>query len=185
MMNTDRPDYFGAAPSAEDMVLRRIKGNYRRSMVFKSCMSDGLASIPELWIAHDIAEQLKTVMTASGGPQARGGEDLPNLNDGEVEIARLTLVDSVHGEVTSLRAKRTPDGRQILLTMVDEYETEFTLPRSEFPVPLTAKEVLFLFRDANPTPLATSCQIRFASHFYPNLDGLASELGISPVQSQD
>ena len=184
-MNSDRPDYFEATSSAEEMVLRRIKGNFRRSVIFKSLMTEGLASIPGLWLAHDIPEQFKGVLTATGGPQARGGEDLPDLSEGEVEIARMTLMDSVHGEVTSLRAKRDPSDRRILLSIVDEYETRFTLPRSEISAPLTAEEVLLSFRDAEPTPLATSCHIGFASCFYRELDALALKIGIGPVESQN
>jgi len=165
----DRPDYFAPAPSTEDAVLRRIKGNFRRQMISKSIFNEGLASIPELWCAHDIPEHFKATLTSSAGPRARGGEDLPDLAEGEVEVARLTLLDSVHGEVTSLRARRDPQDRSMLLSMVDEYETEFKLPKTEFSAPLTAEEVFALFRHADPTPLTTSCQIEFSSAFYPNL----------------
>lgn len=178
----ERPDYFATAPSVEDAAVRGIKGNFRRQMASKSLLSEGLASIPELWRAHDVPEQFKAVLAATAGPQARGGEDLPDLSQGEVEIARLTLVNSVHGEVTSLRAKRDPKDLGILLSMVDEYETEFRLPKSKVSAPLTAEEVLVVFRDADPTPLATSCQIEFTSFFYSNLGALAAEMGIEPAR---
>ena len=178
MANDERPDYFAAAPSIEDTVLRGIKGTFRRQMIIKSLLSEGLASVPEPWRAHDISENLKTVLTSSIGPQGRGGEDLPDLEQGAVEIARLSLVDSVHGEVTSLRAKRDPSDSSILLSMVDEYGTTFELPRRRVSAPLTAEEVLVTFRDAEPAPTDTSCQIEFSSFFYPNLDYLATEMGI-------
>lgn len=184
-----RPDYFAPANSAEDAVLRRIKGNFRRQMISKSILSDGLASIPEQWCAHDIPEHFKAILTSTAGPRARGGEDLPDLAEGEVEIARLTLVNSVHGEVTSLRAKRNPQDRDILLSMVDEYETEFKLPKSKVSAPLTAEEALAVFRDADPTPLATSCQHEFSSFFYSNLNVAASEMvkksGEEPPDNDD
>ena len=177
-MKHERPDYFAEAPSVEDAVLRRIKGNFRRKMVLKSLQTGDLASIPELWRAHDISENLKNVLTSTNGPQGRGGEDLPDSDQGEVEIARLSLVNSVHGEVTSLRAKRDPRDLSILLSMVDEYETKYELPKRKVSAPLTAEEVLVTFRDAEPTPTDTSCQIEFSSFFYPNLDSLATEMGI-------
>ena len=62
--------------------------------------------------------------------------------------------------------------------MVDEYDTEFQLPRDKTSVPLTAKEVLATFRDAEPTPTETSCQFRFTSFLYPDLDAVAVEMGI-------
>ena len=178
VMNDERPDYFASPPSPEDAVLRRIKGNFRRQFVSKSLLSEGLESVPEPWRAHDISEELKSVLTSQLGPRARGGEDLPDLEQGEVEIARLSLVNSIHGEVTSLRAKQDPVDRSILLSMVDEYETEYELPNRKVPGSLTAEEVLVIFRDAEPTRAETSCQIEFSSDFYPNLDSLATELGI-------
>ena len=48
-----------------------------------------------------------------------GGEDLPDLEDGEVDIAPLSRTNSVHVEVTSLHAKLDGDG--VLLRMLDEY----------------------------------------------------------------
>jgi hypothetical protein len=179
MMKNQRPDYF-VAPSVEAAVLRGIKGNFRRTMVANGLLTEGLASIPEPWRTHDIPEQLKEVLTSTAGPQARGGEDLPALVQGEIEIARLTLADSIHGEVTSLRAEHDPEDSSILLSMVDEYETEFELPVRKVPASLTAEEVLVLFRDADPTPTDTSCQIMFSSFFYPDLDALAVEMGIKP-----
>jgi len=82
---------------------------------------------------------------------------------------------------TSLRAKRDPEDLSISLSMVDEYGTELELPTRKVSVPLTAEEVLVIFRDAEPTPTNTSCQIRFSSFFYPDLDALAVELGIRPT----
>jgi hypothetical protein len=169
------PDYFAPAASAEEEILRRIKGNFRRRMILNRIFHEGLASIPEVWCAHDIPEQFKAILTSMDGPRARGGEDLPDLAAGEVEIVRLTLVDSVHGEVTSLRAKRDPQDRSILLSMVDEYETEFQLSKSKVSAPLTAEEVFATFLDTDPTPLATTCRVAFFSFFYPNLDDLFSE----------
>jgi hypothetical protein len=184
-VNDERPDYFAAAPSEEISVLRGIKGNFRRQMILTSLMAEPLASIPQKWRAHNISEELKGFLTSRRGPQGRGGEDLPDLDQGEIEIARLSLVDSVHGEVTSLRAKRDPKDSSILLSMVDEYETEFELPKYKVSAPLTAAEVLITFRDAEPTPTETSCQIEFSSFFYPALDSLAAEMGIKGEKGEE
>jgi hypothetical protein len=147
-------------------------------MISRSLQTEDLASIPEPWRAHAISENLKNVLTSSIGPQGRGGEDLPDLAQGEVEIARLSMVDSVHGEVTSLRARLSPEGSSILLSMVDEYETEYALATPKTLTPLTAEEVLRTFRDAEPAPTHTSCEIEFSSFFYTDLDSLAIELGM-------
>ena len=41
----------------------------------------------------------------------------------------------------------------MVLSMVDEYGTEFELPTRKVSVPLTAEEVLVIFRDSNRHPL--------------------------------
>jgi hypothetical protein len=174
-MTNISPDYF-AKPNAEDAVVHRIKGNFRREFVFM-CLANG-ESVPRPWLEHGLSEPLKEVLTADAGPQGRGGEDLPDLWAGEVEIARLSLLNSVHGEVTSLRAKRNKEDSTISLSMVDEYGTEFALPLTKVDRPLSAKEVLVLFRDAEPSPTQTSCRIGFQSYFYPELESLAVDMGL-------
>ena len=182
-MNDSRPDYFQSTTPVETM-LRRIKGNYRRALILNAIETDGLDTIPEPWLDHDLSEDLKSVL---GGqqPNYRGGEDLPDLLDGEVEIARMSLVDSVHGEVTSLRARRDNDGSAILLTLVDEYgdisEEEYKLEKSYFSSPLTAEEVLQVFNNSEPCACLQSCEQRFSSDFYPGLDELADKLNIKQV----
>jgi len=182
-MNNSRPDYFQPTTPVETM-LRRIKGNTRRAMVIAAVEQDGIDTIPEPWLAHDLSDNLKGAL-GSQQPDYRGGEDLPDLLDGEVEIARVSLVDSVHGEVTSLRARRDNDGSAILLTLVDEYgdisEEEYKLEKSCFSSPLTAEEVLQVFNNSEPCACLQSCEQRFSSDFYPGLDELADKLNIKQV----
>jgi hypothetical protein len=78
-----------------------------------------------------------------------------------------------HGEVTSLRARPEPEGSGIALWMVDEYGTEITLPAPHVPLPLTPEEIVSLFQAADPSPTETSCEVRFHSWFYPNLNEVA------------
>lgn len=164
-------DYFEPAPTAEEETIRRIKGNYRRQFVAHSADEDGFDSVPPAWKEHDVSEVLKNFLQQQH-PQARGGEDLPDLEDGEVEIARLSYTDSVHGEVTSLRARRGTASGQILLRMVDEYAAEITLARESTSEALTAEEVIALFREADPSPMDNDCEVSLTSFFYPDLDGL-------------
>jgi hypothetical protein len=79
---------------------KRIKANYRRGFVSRAMRDQGTDSIPDLWKSHEFSEVLKNWFGRQN-PQFRGGEDLPDLENGEVEIARLTLANSVHGEVTN------------------------------------------------------------------------------------
>jgi hypothetical protein len=171
-------DYFKPAPSAEENILRRIKGNQRRSFVGAAIKDKGLESIPEAWTTHDLSSNLKNLLQQQH-PAARGGEDLPDLEDGEVEIARLSLTNSVHGEVTSLRAKQEGQSAKIVLRMVDEYESEIALPRSTTDAPLTSEQVVCLFRDADPSATKTQCEFEFHSFFYDDLNEVAGRLGLN------
>ncbi len=132
---------------------------------------------PEAWKDHDISELLKGVL-GQQHPRFRGGEDLPDLEEGEVEIARVTLANSVHGEVTSLRAKTFQANGKISLRMVDEYESEITLPYQLADMPLTSEQAVCLFRDADPSPTKFGCEIEFQSFFHPDLNEVAELLGV-------
>jgi hypothetical protein len=167
-------DYFAPAPTEEEAVLRIIKGNFRRQFVGKSMAEDGVDGVPPAWKEHNLSEILRGFL---GGqhPRARGGEDLPDLEEGEVEIARMTLADSVHGEVTSLRARRK--GKEIAYRIVDEYGTEIELPIAKSSVPLTEEQIIEMFRDCDPSQTETECAIEFQSFFYEDLDEVASKLG--------
>ena len=172
--NFRRPDYFAPARSPQDACLRQIKGNYRRSMVRSALDTDSLESIPHLWRAQSLSKNLKDFLISSG-PHALGGEDLPDLEEGEVEIARLTYVDSVHGEVVSLRARRAHGTNKILLRLVDEYDNDFTLEQDIFDEPLTKKELVEVFRTAQPSPFDAEADWSFSSFFYVDLDEVAME----------
>lgn len=172
-----RPNYFASPPTREQAVLRKIKGNVRRNIVEKLLRTKNLNMLPPDLFAHEASDEVKEYLGAQH-PAARGGEDLPNLLDGEVEIARLSLVDSVHGEVTSLRARLDASDNKLHLRLVDEYETEYSIPTPSVDYPLAAFEVLELFRDSTPSPLATSCETVFASDFYPELQQFAARMNI-------
>jgi len=170
-------DYFKLAVTAEEEIVRRIKGNYRRQFVSRAMQDEGVGSVPDAWKDHDISEVLKGVL-GQQNPRFRGGEDLPDLEEGEVEIARLTLANSVHGEVTSLRAKQDQQSGKISLRMVDEYESKITLPYQLADMPLTLQQVVCLFRDADPSPMKFGCEIEFQSFFHPDLNEVAEQLAL-------
>ena len=170
-------NYFEPAATAEEEIIRHIKGNYRSRFVSRAMRDQGTDSIPDLWKNHEFSEVLKNWLGRQN-PQFRGGEDLPDLENGEVEIARLTLANSVHGEVTSLRAKLTKQDGKISLRMVDEYESEIKLPYQLANMPLTSEQVIGLFRDADPTATKFGCEIEFQSFFHADLNEVAKRLGV-------
>lgn len=168
MKKNETIDYFAKPSSEEEAAIRRIKGNFRREFVMRGILGDGIESVPPAWLDHDLSAVLKNFLTGQH-PRARGGEDLPDLEKGEVEIARLSLTNSVHGEVTSLRAKKV--GKDIELRMVDEYETAIGLPYDRVSETLSGEQVVELFRDAEPSPMSTGCTFEFQSFFHKNLNG--------------
>lgn len=176
-----RPDFFAPCAGEFEAALRRIKGNHRRQWVLDSLQrGDPPQSIPPGMLDHDLAADMKAFLQRRH-PQFRGGEDLPDLHDDEVEVARITLVDSVHGEVVSVRARPIGTAGTVRLRVVDEYETEIRLPAADLEAPPTATELLRLLQEADPSPLVSSCELRLESFFYPDLDALADRLGVKAL----
>ena len=171
-MSNSNIDYFAKPKSLEEAIIRRIKGDHRKVFIAEAIKQDGLDSIPPQWTAHNLDEMFKMMLT-SRNPRNRGGEDLPDLDDGEVEIARVSLADSVHGEVTSLRVRR--DGASMMLRLVDEYETEFELPSQRIERPFTDEELVEFLADCEPCPFETDCRLRIASPFHQSLQSLLDE----------
>jgi hypothetical protein len=170
-------NYFQPPATPKEAIIRRIKGNYRRLFVARGIQTQGTDAVPAEWKKHNISDVLKGWL-GQQNPRFRGGEDLPDLEKGEVEIARLTLADSIHGEVTSLRAKQAKEEGKISLRMVDEYESDITLPYHIADMPLTSEEVIRLFRDAHPSLTRLGCEIELDSFFHPDLDDVAKVAGV-------
>ena len=55
------------------------------AMILKSLEEDGIETIPGQWLSHNLTAVLKNTLGAQQ-PNYRGGEDLPDLLDGEVEV---------------------------------------------------------------------------------------------------
>lgn len=142
--------FFAEPDDPVERALERIKGTQRRSAA-RAAWAVG-EEIPDEWLLEDIGESNKFALGAQD-PRMRGGEDLPDLLPGEVELARITLTGTVHGEVTSLRAVRTGDD-EMELRLVDEYETEFDLPVTRVSGRLRTAEIVDVFARAEPALLS-------------------------------
>jgi len=169
-------DYFASASSEFEAILRRIKGDYRRTFVEEGRVGDSIDDIPEEWLLHNLSMSLRDFLDTQH-PTFRGGEDLPDLNDGEVEIARLSA-HSFHNEVTSLRATRLDDHRFTLRIVDEDYldQPPFVLPQTEFNEPLTAQQIVKLFQETDPPPTDLLEEWQMSSFFYPDLDAVAQEM---------
>ena len=122
-----------------------IKGTLRRHIVAEDKALGVTNQEPEL-LADSISDPMKDVLQRLH-PALRGGEDLPDTPRGEVEIARLAYTQTVHCEVTSIRARR--EGGRIHYRVVDEYETPITCGREWSDEPLTLGELIDLIEDSS------------------------------------
>ena len=175
MTTKSQINYFQNLSDPIDQILHQIKGNFRRLFVGEEVSKNGKDSIPPAWLEHDLSETLKGFLQRQH-PQARGGEDLPDLEEGETEIARVTLSNTIHREVRSLRAKDSNQNDPISLRVVDEYGSEIDLPYDETFEPLTAEEVIDLFLDCDPMQVGDeNLEYFFQSFFYDDLNSIAEQ----------
>ena len=160
-----------------------IAGESRRQLV--RALMEWDAPIPDGLDAAVLGEAMRE---AWGGlhPSHMGGEYLPPLRKGEVEIARISL-QSVTADQISIRARRT--GRRIGFRVVDEYPETSTYvchPASSVS-PLSLGELIALMERASEggsiifpilamnsrysTQAELATFITVTSDFYPDLGG--------------
>jgi hypothetical protein len=134
-----RPPSYWELDDPVVATLNRIQGEGRRRMV-EAALRAG-ETVPEEVLAGKLSSKGLDAISAIH-PSLMGGEFLPELRPGEVEIARVVLA-SVTCDVISLRARQ--DGEWIRFRVVDEYYTEgvwYRLPIWRRREPLTMREVI-------------------------------------------
>jgi len=137
-----RPITYWDTPTA---LLANIKGA-RRKAAARELLDKGDFEALEDWM---IRERLPDPLRDALGrihPALMGGEYLPDFEDQEVEIARVTL-RSVMADVISVRARR--EKRTIFYRIVDEYGTKFEVWPEESKRPLSMGELVALMDDAH------------------------------------
>ena len=115
-----RPAGYFWPLSLASHLLGTVKGAVRQYHI-PSLIGQNRLDELEDWLAHEsLPDEVRTA-TGRVHPILMGGEYLPNLLKGEVEIARISL-RSVTGDVISVRAAR--GNRRIRHRIVDEYNCE-------------------------------------------------------------
>jgi len=116
-----RPKSYWVFRDAKQQVHATVKGEARRTFVdfFEGDVGDAIRE--DHFLTKPGLEEQERAAWGGAHPACLGGEFLADLEEGEVEIARLTLA-SVTGDVISLRARRKA-GR-IHYSVRDEYEDE-------------------------------------------------------------
>lgn len=99
-----------------------IKGKHRRKLTEDILRSGDLERLEEWMLQESLPDEDREAL-ARIHPDLMGGEYLPDLEEGEVEVARIEL-KSTTGDVITLRAHA--EGETIHYRIVDEYEGEIT-----------------------------------------------------------
>lgn len=112
------PTYWPEVTDRVRWLASRVKGEARRREAMARVEAGGLIALEAWMVEQDIGEEKKRALQRLD-PGLRGGEDLPDCGRREVEIARIWFTQTVHREVTSVRAR--PAGDRIRYRVVDEY----------------------------------------------------------------
>lgn len=109
-------DYFWAEDHGI-FLASDIKGQARRR-AYEAALARGVGTPGPLQVAHALDSRHQSALAAIH-PSFMGGEYLPSVRDGEVEIARIAIA-STTCDVTCVYARRS--GGRIHYRVVDEYE---------------------------------------------------------------
>ena len=138
-------DYFGRFDE-ETALLTHVKGRMRRAAIRNAIARGELDLLPPEFLAAELSAEDRAGL---GGmhPAFMGGEYLPRMRAGEVEIARVSI-NSTTCDVTTVYAR--PVGRRIAYRVIDEYDGDtLDAPTTRTSVrPLTMGELLDFFLGA-------------------------------------
>jgi len=121
-------------------ILNNVKGTNRRQMIRDYWEAGRIEELFDTHLLDELGEEQRSRL-GQIHPTFMGGEYLPDYAEREVEIARIEL-ESTTADVISIRAKK--DGERIAYSIVDEYETEFSVSPMHSDKPLTLFELVGL-----------------------------------------
>jgi hypothetical protein len=143
-----RPDTYWPESLTPEQRLSRIRGKKRQEIARDLYAKHGFTALNEFLVKEGLAEEERTAWGAVG-PWCLGGEYLPSLEQGEVEIARISL-ESTTADQISVRAQ--PGGDSIHYRIVGEYEEDegmrYQLPFETSAQPLSLAELMKLIDGA-------------------------------------
>jgi hypothetical protein len=174
-----RPSTYWPESENQEQRLSHIHGKGRRDITRNALESGGIRELN--WIGPELsAESLSEQDRQAWGrihPSMMGGEYLPQYEENEVEIARISL-KSVTSDQISIRASGRD--RDIHYSVVDEYETGYQLAIERSQEPLTLAELITLLDQTdNPFKEAGGGLVR--SHWKFNIEYMDPEEAIDFV----
>lgn len=129
-----RPDTYWPESLTPEQLLTRIRGKERQNIARRVFKDHGFTGLNEFLVKEGLAEEERSAWGAIG-PWCLGGEYLPELYEGEVEIARISLASTTSDQI-SVRARR--EDAVIRYRIVGEYE-EDELMRYKLPFETTER----------------------------------------------
>lgn len=189
-----RPASYFRPQRLEEHLLSKVKGAVLKRQL-KSLFSEGRhADVKDLLGAEGISASDRKALEA-WHPMFMGGNYLPDTDDGEVEIARISIASTTR-DVTSVYAR--PDDGIIRYRVVDEYDgdTLTGVSETESEKPLTLGEFANFF--LKTWPLLEVLKMNFRddlagrlgfftvdSDFYPDFDRLCRQRVVSDFSSAE
>ncbi len=137
-----RPESYWPDGDETAGVISGVMGQMRRQMI-RDLLASGVA-IEDALLGEQLSERTSGLLE-SIDPRWMGGEYLPPLRAGEVEIARIVL-NSTTWDVYSVRARRR--AKRIAYRIVDEYAGVWHLKRQTSSRPLSMREIVHLIDTA-------------------------------------
>ena len=133
-----RPQTYWPDALDQEQLLSRIQGERRRTIARNILTEEGFVGLNE-FLARETLDEEERKYWGGLHPHCMGGEYLPELGLGEVEIARISLA-SVTSDQISIRALHA--GATIRYIVCDEYDTYSELAFTESERPLSLGELI-------------------------------------------
>jgi len=142
-----RPQSYFQDVDPKALILSSILGEERRRDVQQRLESEDFdPAVWGEWLTESKLDDQTRKLIGSIHPAFMGGEYLPQFGQNEIEIVRIVLA-SVTQDVISIRARRA--GKRIAYRVVDEYETEFALPRNSSAAPMSLRQLIAFIDGTN------------------------------------
>ena len=150
-----RPGSYADFDDPVALVLNGIRGQMRREMARDMLTAEGehrefvdtqLGPIQPGLLEERAHENFIHTMSGCHSPVWMGGEYLPDVDSGEIEIARIILQSTLM-DVISIRAQWR-SGRYHY-RIVDEYESTFDISRESSSKPLTLGQLIDLLQSSS------------------------------------
>jgi hypothetical protein len=202
-----RPETYWPESLTPYQLLSRIRGKTRQQIARRIYEREGFRGLNEFLVKEGLNDEERSAW-GGVGPWCLGGEFLPGLYEGEVEIARISMASTTRDQI-SVRALRL-DGA-IHYRIVGEYEEDESM-RHELPFqhseqPLTLRELIDLIDGACTTepycpggiltsnwttmrtwgyqPVEIIGFLSLSSPFYPQLDDCYQALAESWIEDNE